>query len=519
MNSEHHARHTSAISPTRPLAVALLLLLALALSGAFAQADDTLTVRARSGADIETMDPAFYSGNEEYNLDQIVFSKLIRYAPGEPEYVLDAAEEFEISDDGTVVEFKLREGIQFHHGYGEMTAEDVKFSYERYLDEDLDSPYASDWGTLDRVEVTGRYSGRIILDEAYAPLLTATLPWTPGSILSQAAFEDRGEAIATQPVGSGPYVWSDWNPNQEIVLERFSEYFGEAPDFERIVVEPITDAQIAEFSFDTRELDATEISLESLDRYDDQEGVAVEVLDTLRYHWLGFNQRHEPFDDVRVREAVRYAVDVDEILQGAYNGVPNRADTMLAPSILGHWEDAPRYEPDLERARELLAEAGYPDGFSTTISTDNVTVHQQSATIVQQQLRRVGIEAEIDIVQDMYVTVSENNTPGLHYASFSAIIDPGYWFEWFKCDQMGQWNYWGWCNEEYDEIHAQASRTADPQERAELYVQLQQIIDEDVSAIWVTNGASVYVYRPDQIDPVFLAMYAQYQYWENLATD
>lgn len=511
-------RPTSArppLLPPLPLA-ALATAFMMVLSGALAQADDTLSVRARSGADIETMDPAFYSGNEEYNLDTIIFSKLVKFQPGSPEVELDAAESFEINDDGTEIRFTLREGIEFHHGYGEMTADDVKFSFERYLDPELDSPYAADWGTLREVEVTGRYSGVIHMDEAFAPLMTNTLPWTPGSILSKAAFEDRGEAIATRPVGSGPYQWSEWVPNQRIVLERFDGYYGEAPDFARIEVLPILDAQIAEFSFDMGELDATEISLESLARYEAEEDVAVEVLDTLRYHWVGFNQRQAPFDDLRVREAVRLVVDVDEILQGAYNDVPNRANTMLAPDILGHWEDAPVYTPDHERARELLAEAGYEGGFSTTITTDSVTYHQQGAAIVQQQLARIGIEANIDIVQDMYVTVSEENAPGLHYASFSAIMDPGYWFEWFTCGQVGQWNYWGWCNEEFDALKAQAEHTTDPAERADLYVRMQQIIDEDASAIWVTNGASVYVYRPAEVDPVFLAMYTQYQYWRNL---
>ena len=505
---------TTLLPRTLGALVALGMLLAAGL--AFADEHDTLSIRARSGADIETMDPAFYLGNEEYNLDQVVYSRLVKYAPGEPELVNDAAESFELSEDGTVVEFTLKEGIQFHHGYGEMTAEDVKFSYERYLDEDLNSPYATEWATLEEVEVTGRYSGRIILSEPYAPLLSSTLPWTPGSILSQAAFEDRGETIATNPVGSGPYQWSEWVPNQRIVLERFEDYHGEAPDFETIEVEPIVDTQIAEFSFDAGELDATEISLESLERYENDPDVVVEVLDTLRYHWLGFNQRHAPFDDVRVREAIRLAVDKEEILTGAYNSVPNRADTILAPQILGHWEDAPSREPDLEAAQALLEEAGFPDGFETTLTTDDVPQHQQAAAIVQQQLARVGIDASIDIVQDQYVAVSEENTPGMHYASFSAILDPGYWFEWFTCDQIGQWNYWGWCNEEFDALLEEANRTTSPEERAELFIEMQQILDEEVPAVWITNGASVYVYREGELEPVFLAMYAQYEYWENL---
>ncbi len=508
-------RHRLGRGPSwRPRALfALALAVLLGSVSVLAASDETIRVRARSGQDIDTMDPAFYRGNEEYNIDLAIFSKLMRYEPGSTELVLDAAEWVELSEDGTVVEFRLREGIMFHHGYGELTAEDVKFSFERIADPENDSPYAAEWGALVEVEVVDRYSGRIILDDVYAPLLSSTIPFTTGSIVSRAAFEDRGEQIATQPVGSGPYYWASWEPNQRIVLERFDDYFGEAPYYRSIEILPIIDPLIAEFSFDVGELDATEVSLESVERYEQAEGVVVNVLDTLRYHWLSFNTQVAPFDDVRVREAVRYAVDVDEILTGAYNDVPNRSNTMLASDILGYWEDAPAYQPDLERARALLAEAGYPDGFSTTLITDDVPVHQQSAAIVQQQLRRVGIEADIRIVQSMFETIGQGGAEGLHYASFSAVLDPGYWFEWFSCDQIGAWNYWQWCNEEFDALKEQAARTAEPEERAERYVRMQQLIDEDVAAVWVTNGASIYVHRAGELDPSFVAMYAQYRYW------
>jgi peptide/nickel transport system substrate-binding protein len=510
----HHPDRTHPRPLRHLVTLGLVVLMAsLAAPLAFAQSDETLTVRARNGADIDTMDPAFYQGNEENNIDLVLYSKLLRYEPNSTDVVLDAAESIELSEDGLSIDFTLREGIQFHHGYGEMTAEDVEFSLERFIDPEVDSPYGSDWDRLVDVEVTGRYTGTIHLDDVHAPVLSSTLPFNTGSILSKAAFEERGDRFATQPVGSGPYYWSSWTPNQRIVLERFDPYYDEAPYFATIEILPILDPLIAEFSFDAGELDATEISLDSVGRYEEREGVTVNVLDTLRYHWLSYNMRHAPFDDIRVREAIRYTVDVDEILTGAYNDVPNRANTMLAPDILGHWDDAPAYQPDLERARELLAEAGYPDGFETTIITDDVPYHQQAAAIVQQQLRRVGIDAEIRIVQNMFDEIGEGDEQGLHYASFSAIIDPGYWFEWFTCDQIGAWNYWSWCNEEYDQLKDEAARTAEPDERAERYVRMQQLIDEDVAAIWVTNGASVYVHETGELDPAFLAMYAQYQYW------
>jgi len=493
-----------------PLLTALLLL----LSWGAAQGDDTLSIRARNGDDMVTLDPAFYTGNEETVIDLAIYSKLIRYTPGGEDLALDAAEWYELSDDGLELEFRLREGIQFHHGYGEMTAEDVKFSFERFLDED--SPYASDWATLREVEVIDRYSGRIILDDVHAPLVNSVLPFTMGSIVSKAAFEDRGERFATNPVGSGPYYFAQWDPNQRMVLERFDEYYGEQPDFRRIEILPIVDPQIAEFSFDAGELDMTQIAFDSIPRYENEPGVEVLVVDTLRYYWLGFNTQAEPFDDIRVREAVRYAVNVDEVLAGAFSSVPNRANTLLAPSILGHWEEAPEYEANVERAMELLAEAGFEDGFSTMITTDDVPEHQLSAAIIQQQLARIGIDAQINIVQEIYETVGQGDTPGMHFASFSAVLDPGYWFEWFTCNQIGNWNYWKWCDEEFDQLKQEAERTAEPEERQWRYERMQEIIDEAVTAVWITNGATVYVYRSDEVDPSFVAMYAQYPYFQQV---
>jgi peptide/nickel transport system substrate-binding protein len=460
------------------------------------------------------MDPAHYVGGEEYNIDLAIHAKLYRYAPGSQELILDAAKSVEVSEDGTKISFVLREGIQFHEGYGELTAEDVKFSFERHVDPRVASEYKDDWQTLCRVDVTGKYTGDIILTQPYAPLFVNTIPYTSGSIISKAAYEDLGEKIATHPIGAGPYYWAKWIPEQKVVLERFDDYFGELPDFKRIEILPIADDKAAELAFDSGELDETFVSLESIDGYRANPDVNVVLVNNLRYHWIGFNVQHPPFDNIRVREAVRYVVDVDEILQGAFNGVAPRAKSMVAPGILGYWEDAPEYQPDLERARSLLEEAGYPDGFEVELSTASDPRSSLVVQIVKQQLAQVGIEARIKIVEgSLYNYIGKEDHPGMHYYAYSAILDPGYWFEWFTCDQVGKWNVWKWCNEEYDRIKDEAGLTMDREERGQLYIQLQQMMDEDVSCIWLTNGASPHVYR-DNVEPVYLAMFSQYRYWK-----
>src|SRR6056297_4349286 len=154
--------------------------------------------RMRLGEDIENLDPAHLVRG--YDIALALYNNLLKYKPGSSELVNDAAEEVNISEDGKVITFKLKEGIQFHKGYGEMTAEDVKFSFERIIDPDQNSEYVADWQTLERVEVTGRYTGKIILKDALASLLVTTIPFTPGSIVSKEAYEEMGNKFATNPI-------------------------------------------------------------------------------------------------------------------------------------------------------------------------------------------------------------------------------------------------------------------------------------------------------------------------------
>lgn len=475
--------------------------------------DDVVRVRARGGKDIDNMDPAHHIGNEEYNINLAIYSRLMRYKPGSKELTLDAAESVEVSEDGTVITFKLKEGIQFHDGYGEMTAEDVKFSYERIVDPEEESEMKFEWETLDRVEVTGRYSGKIILSEPLSSLMTTTIPYSSGAIISKKAYEELGDRFSTNPIGSGPYYWKDWEPSQKIVLERFEDYFGEQPDFKTIEIYPMEDVKVAELAFDREELDETSVSLDSIPRYEDKDDVDLHYLTNLRYHWFGMNTQEPPFDDIKVRKAVRYAIDLDEIIEGAYNNVPERNDCMLPEEIIGYWEGCPEHEQDLEKAKQLMEEAGYPNGFETPIFIYSGGKPEMAAQIIQQQLLEIGINAKIKPVENAYESVGKKSVAGAHYFTFSLTLDPGYWFEWFTCDQVGKWNYWKWCNEEFTELANEASKEMDREKRAEMYVEMQQLIDEEVPAVSITNGANAHI-SDEVVEPVYLAQYSQYQYWE-----
>ncbi|ADQ15470.1 ABC transporter substrate-binding protein [Halanaerobium hydrogeniformans] len=490
----------------------VLIVLMLVSSATVYGADDVLKVRAINGSDITTMDPAYYLGDEELNIDLSFYSKLIRFKAGSSEWELDAAEEFEVSDDGKVIEFKLKEGIQFHHGYGELTTEDVKFSFERIADPDNDSPYHNEWATLEEVEIIDKYRGRIILSEPYAPLFTQTLPYNPGSIISKEAYQDRGDNFATNPVGSGPYYWENWDPGEKITLARFEDYHGELPDFRRIEIFPISEVRMAEIALDAGELNSTQISYDSFDIYNQRADINVEQVAVTSQVFLGFNMQEEPFTDKNVRKAIRYAVNVDEVIQGAYNNIAERANSSIVESVLGHWEDAPQYDPDLEKAREYLAKAGYEDGFKTELVVPVREPLPEVGQIIRQQLLAIGIDAKIQMTDSSYDYLSQSRS-NMHIQDWGPTLDPDRWTKWWHSEHVGSWNFKNFTDPDYDRLVEEAVLELDQEKRHQLYVEQQKILDEEVSAVWISHGAHLQASQ-DHIKPVFFTQRSQYRYWE-----
>lgn len=471
--------------------------------------EDILRVRAVKGSRIKTLNPLNLKEGSEYEHDLLLYSNLIRYKPGTTETQLDAAKSLEVSEDGKTISFTLKEGIQFHKGYGEMTAEDVKFSFE----ERLDSPYSGDWQTLDHVEVTGKYSGKIILTDPMPKLLTSTLPFLSGMIVSKDAYQEKGAKFGTQPIGSGPYYFKDWVPGEKVVFERFEDYYGEKPDFKQIVVYPVSDLKTAELQFDRGDLDDTAISLGSVDKYRKKEDVEINKLKPFRYVWVGFQTCKPPFDDIKVRKAVRAAVSLDEIIQGAFFGVAEKNGCMISSEVLGYWGDCPSYDQDIEKAKKLLEEAGYPDGFETTLYGAPEGPYKRTAVLVKEQLAEIGVKVNIKLKDNNYPVVGQNCPPGMHVDAYNLTPDPGYWTAWFTCDQVGEWNFPHWCSEEYDELNRKAGSTMDKEERGQFYIDMQKIVEEEVPMLFITNGAAVHVTQ-DNIEPSYVGQYAQCRYYE-----
>ncbi len=266
----------------------------------------------------------------------------------------------------------------------------------------------------------------------------------------------------------------------------------------------IDDANPALIALETGELDFGILGPDTVDRAEQLSGVTVEERTQLRYNWLGMNLDHPNFQNEDVRRAVIHGIDIDEILLAAFEGRWTRATGIVAPGMpLGFWDDAPIYQRDLELAQSHLAAAG-AEGLQIEMQVNaGHSGAADLAQLVQQQLNEVGFKVSVSI-QDG--GVFNDRSPEalaekqLFYQSFGTKPDPGWSTVWFTCDQVGNWNFMMWCDENYDALHEEALVESDLDRRDEIYVEMQEIMDDSSSVLWVAWPTAFYA-SVDGINP------------------
>ena len=479
-------------------------------SQAFAQ--DANTLRVRSYGDAPNLDPAYSIGIVEEEVQASIYNKLIQYTPGsEWGWQLDAAAMIEQASP-TRVKFALRDDIGFTNGFGAMTAEDVKYSFERIISDAIESSNKPDMGPLSHVEVTGEREGTIVLKEPYAPLWTIALPYITGNIVSKAAVEAAGGRIKSDPVAeSGPYLRASWNPKEKTVLKRNPDWKGDAPAWDTIEIYPIDDENTAEIAFEAGELDFTRVSLGSVARYrlDGVPGGGSMVESpSLFYVWLGMNLDHPKLQNQRLREAIQYAIDVPTILAASYFGAAEPSTGIIAPGLVGN-RPSSLVPPvaNIEKDKALMAESGETN---VTLSLDilNKTAYTTMAQVIQAMLAQIGITLEINMLESgAFWASGDNEDLQLVLNRFSMAPDPTYATAWFTSAQAGIWNWERFRNDEFDKIHAAASKETDPAKRDKMYQRAQDLMEQSGAFRFITHEATPVIHtsrvvpalRPDGI--------------------
>lgn len=450
-------------------------------------------LRLRVSGDLTDADPAFHPAGPDTLTAETVGEGLIAYKPGSWEWEPALAETIEPSADGLRIAFTLRRGVQFHGGYGELTADDVKFSYERYLDPDLKATYAGDWEALDHVEVTGSHSGEIVLKKPFAPLWTSTLPVTGGVIVSRKAFADLGrDRYKTHPIGTGPYVFDRWDANQRIVMKRFDAYWGARPAWDEIHLVIIPEDSAAEVALEAGDLDFSGVDAKAAERLA-AKGLNTSEIKTLNYAGVFMNVTHPSLKDKRVRQAIRLAADVDDIITAAYEGKALRACAIIGEGQLGHWADAPCYDQDTASAKALLTEAGVTD-LQLPITVLDREDEKTTAEILQANLKEIGITTSVEVVDDGgYWDLAKYKERALTVFNWGTTNpDPHWQMTWFSCKQLGAYNWMQWCDPAFDAVNSKATELSADADRAALYVEAQKLWDRDVNVLWTIHPINSY---------------------------
>lgn len=472
-------------------------------------------------SDITSLDPAHMAGTVDDAVMLCVGENLMTYKAGGTGLVPELAEELTSSKDGRTHRFRLKKGIPFHGGYGEVTAEDVKFSFERIAGltkPTIDSAYQGDWAALDRVEVTGTHTGVIHLKEPFAPFMLTTIPGNSGIIVSRAACEELGEDFGSQPIGSGPYEFVRWRRGQSIDLKRFAQWggagkqWGGKPEFERISFKPILEDSAADVAVESGEVDFGPVAHISVERFEEDDQFAVTKQTTLDYGWVGFNVTHPKLSDVRVRRALRSALDTGSMIEAAFNGKATPADALIAPDMpIGYWSEAPHYDRDVKGAKALLAEAGVQD-LALDMDIQEEPGSRTIAEIVQSNLSDIGVDVRIRMNAEGEIFENMQSLQ-MHYMSFSNQADPSWATVWFTTAQIGAWNTMSWSNKEFDSLHKEALTELDVQRRHQMYLRMQELMDEDAVAAWVMYRTHHYAH-PRDLDPTLVTpRFGKYRAW------
>src|SRR5215213_251439 len=474
---------------------------------ALARQDNTNAIIFGVGTDIDELDPRTTNTQEGYIVAANVYDCLVLYDLGATTIRPGLAETWEISEDGLVYTFNLRQGVSFHDG--EPLNADAVVTWYNSIDPDAADTqydavrmvYMADFITnwIDTVEAVDEFTVRVSLPEPYAPLL-ANLAIPIAGIPSPAAVAKGLDFIMVNPSGTGAFKLAspdDWTRDSQMVLQANPDYWGGAPKVEQFIVRVIPESSTRLQSLEAGEIDiAWALIPEDVEKTRENPDLVVVEAPGLNTNSVEFNVTKEPFTSKEVRQALNYAVNKEEISEGLYNGNMVTAGGVLPPVDWAYNPDLKSYPYDPDKARELLAEAGYDESnplsftfMAYTIPRGYNPAGDRLATAVQEYWSEVGVQSDIQTGEwtqyradrregkfacDLYGWQGDNGDPDNFLATF------------FNSANKGGGNTSFYDNPKVDDLLVQAVRVSDMEERKALYQQAEQIVVDD--APWVFLG-------------------------------
>lgn len=432
------------------------------------------TLRMAFSADAEGLDPAKVSSFSSITGFENVYSSLLRFDK-DMNIVPELAETWELSPDNLTYTFKLRPGVKFHNGRP-VVAKDVQYSLMRILDPATGSPHTWQFDSIDRIDTPDDATAVIVLKKPYAPLLPH-LAQQVAAIVPQEEVAKEGD-LQKRMVGTGPFRFVEWIPGTSLKLERNPDYWEEGlPHLDAIHFQPIPDDTARSTALRTGTVDFIEyVPQKDVPILEQDESIALVGGLRSSYGYVGFNTQRPPFDNVKVRQALCWAVDTQEVVDVAAFGLgdPLNGGGPL-PKYDWAYADVQVYKKDIEKAKQLMSEAGYPDGFKATIKGGaQYDWIIKTAESVAEQVKPLGVELEVirqewGLHLDEVFAKKDFDAVALGWIGF---VDPDdYMYGQFHSGQA--WNYVGLNDPEVDRLLDEGRATLDREARAQIYRDLQ----------------------------------------------
>ena len=447
---------------------------------------DTLVIALMTSP--TNLDSRVGADNASGRMFDLIHSGLIKVTPNF-DYAPDVAEKWETPDDRTIV-FHLNPNAKFQNGQP-LKAADVKWTYDSMMDPNFVTSKRSGYAAVDHIEAPDEHTVIFKLKEPNPGIFDNL---TVG-ILPTGADTNTYKA---KPIGAGPYKVVEFRPDDRVVLEAFDQWHGGAPKIKNVIVRIIPDAttRVLEMRRGTVNFEVNSIPFENVAEFDKNSDFKVVKSSGSVYQYIAINMRDPILSKAAVRRAIHHAIDRERIVRDIQRGYAKPTDTMLAE---GHWaraDNLPTYPYDPTKAKQLLAQAGYPNGFTFTFKTSQDAEANSRAQVIQQMLKQVGINMEIQSneMSTFFADIGKGNFQ-MYSLSRNGIADPDFYYVIFYSKNTppdGQ-NRGYYNNPKVDQLILQGRSTFDRAKRKPVYVEIQKTVQEDLPyiSLYMQNNVAV----------------------------
>ncbi len=460
----------------------VLATLAIALSGCSsdkAAGDDSSKITIGIPQDIDSLDPHYATGAGTKEVLFNLFEGLVK--PDENGNLNPAvASEYTISEDNKVYTFTLRDGIKFHDGSA-VTAEDIKYSLDRNAGADGSEPLISSFSNIDSVNILDDSHVEVVLKEGDSDFLTQ---------LTVAIIPKNNANPESNAIGTGPYKFISWSPQESVIFTKFDDYWGEPAFLKDVTFKVVSNPDSIVMDLKGGSIDMyARITSNQVAQLKDEFDIYEGTMNLVQAMYI--NNAEKPFDDMRVRQALCYAINPQEIMDFVSDGAGTEIGSAMFPSFSKYFlpELNDTYNTDTDKAKELLAEAGYPDGFEFTITVpSNYTQHVDTAQVISEQLKAIGVTANIQSVEwntwlsDVY---SDRKYQATVVGVDASTLAASSLLSRYASDSSK--NFVNFKSDAFDAAYNSAQATSDDNQKTEYYKECLRVLSNEAASVYIQD--------------------------------